>query len=179
MNEHEIVDPYKTTPPNPLPEQTPLAEPALWIGRYRVDRVLGKGGFGLVYLAHDEQLQRRVAIKVPHPHLLDRPETVQEYLNEARIVANLDHPHIVSVHDVGSTPEYPFFMVSKLFEGRTLAQKIQDELPGFAEPAELAATIVEALHYAPRKGLVHREVPPWAGGITHYSSSCSTWGTSE
>src|SRR4051794_12476751 len=70
------------------------------IGRYRVEKVLGQGGFGVVYLAHDEQLQRRVAIKVPR-----RAETVDAtvaaYLAEARSVACLDHPHIVPVFDVG------------------------------------------------------------------------------
>src|SRR5271170_5181725 len=65
------------------------------IGRYRVERVLGKGGFGIVYLAHDEQLQRPVAIKVPHRKLVDRPEAAAVYLTEARTVANLDHPNIV------------------------------------------------------------------------------------
>src|SRR5262245_14927992 len=82
------------------------------IGRYRVERVLGKGGFGLVYLAHDEQLQRLVAIKVPHRKFMHRPEEAEAYLTEARTVANLDHPHIVSVFDVGSTDAYPCYVVS-------------------------------------------------------------------
>ena len=73
------------------------------IGRYRITKVLGKGGFGLVYLAHDEQLDRLVAIKVPHAKLISKPEDAEAYLTEARTVANLDHPGIVPVHDVGST----------------------------------------------------------------------------
>src|SRR5215468_7490497 len=72
------------------------------IGRYRVERVLGEGGFGIVYLAHDEQLQRLVAVKVRHPQRVKTPEDGQAYLTEARTVANLDHPNIVPVHDVGS-----------------------------------------------------------------------------
>src|SRR4051794_38202835 len=72
------------------------------VGRYRVERLLGAGGFGLVYLAHDDQLQRPVAVKVPHRKLVDRPEAAQAYLAEARTVASLDHPHIVPVYDVGS-----------------------------------------------------------------------------
>ena len=74
------------------------------IGRYRVERILGKGGFGLVYLAHDEQLSRPVAIKVPHAQLLARPEDTELYVTEAQTVANLDHANIVPVYDVGSTP---------------------------------------------------------------------------
>ena len=62
------------------------------IGRYRIEKVLGKGGFGLVYLAHDDQLQRLVAIKVPHAKLVAQPEDAEAYLTEARTVANLDHP---------------------------------------------------------------------------------------
>src|SRR6516162_8470085 len=58
------------------------------IGRYRVERLLGQGGFGLVYLAHDDQLQRLVAIKVPHARLLARPEEADAYLTEARTVAS-------------------------------------------------------------------------------------------
>ena len=76
------------------------------IGRYRVERILGKGGFGLVYLAHDSQLQRLVAIKVPHPHRVVTSRDAETYLTEARTVASLDHPHIVPVYDVGSTDDF-------------------------------------------------------------------------
>lgn len=74
------------------------------IGRYRIERVLGKGSFGRVYLAHDDQLNRPVAIKVPHPDLISRPEDAKAYLVEARILASLDHPNILPVYDVGSNP---------------------------------------------------------------------------
>src|SRR3954469_9033662 len=80
------------------------------IGRYRIERVLGQGGFGLVYLAHDEQLSRPVAIKVPHPRLLIQTGDAEAYLAEARTVANLDHPSIVPVFDVGSTNQFPCFV---------------------------------------------------------------------
>src|SRR5262245_32251227 len=65
------------------------------IGRYRIERLLGEGGFGKVYLAHDDQLDRRVAIKVPHRQRVARPEDVAAYLAEARVLARLDHAHIV------------------------------------------------------------------------------------
>src|ERR1700675_2054828 len=84
--------------------QAPVGEPAK-IGRYQVIRLLGQGGFGRVYLAHDDDLNRPVAIKVPNPERVSRPEDVETYLNEARILASLDHPHIVPVHDVGRTDD--------------------------------------------------------------------------
>src|SRR5262249_22521219 len=82
----------------------PPADPAILpgrIGRYRIERLAGRGSFGLVYLAYDEQLDRHVAVKVPHARLVSRPDDTELYLTEARTVANLDHPHIVPVYDVG------------------------------------------------------------------------------
>jgi serine/threonine protein kinase/formylglycine-generating enzyme required for sulfatase activity len=130
------------------------------IGRYRIMKLLGKGGFGLVYLALDEQLHRSVAVKVPHPNLVARPEVADLYLAEARTVASLDHPHIVAVHDVGSTAEFPFFVVSKYVEGTDLATKLKDSRLSGQQAAELVATVAEALHYAHKQGLVHRDVKP-------------------
>ncbi len=70
------------------------------IGRYRIEKVLGQGGFGIVYLAQDEQLNRPVAVKVPHTALISKPDDADMYLTEARTVANLDHPNIAPVHDI-------------------------------------------------------------------------------
>jgi serine/threonine protein kinase len=130
------------------------------IGRYRVDRVLGEGGFGRVYLAHDDALRRLVAIKVPHRHRIAQPEDVEAYLAEARILASLDHPHIVPVHDVGRTEDGLCFVVSKFIEGTDLKQYIEQGRPPFPESAALVATVAEALHHAHRKGLVHRDIKP-------------------
>src|SRR6202051_944308 len=135
----------------PVPPVSALSTPTR-IGRYGIERVLGKGGFGLVYLAHDEQLQRLVAIKVPHRKLVDRPEDAEAYLTEARTVANLDHPNIVPVYDVGSTPDFPCFVVSKFIEGSTLRQRIKTNRPSVAHATELVATVAETLHYAHRQG---------------------------
>jgi serine/threonine protein kinase/formylglycine-generating enzyme required for sulfatase activity len=130
------------------------------IGRYRIERVLGQGGFGLVYLAHDDQLQRLVAIKVPHPERVERPEDAEAYLSEARTVANLDHPHIVPVYDVGSTPEFPCFVVVKYIDGTDLATRLKQSRLSLHETVELTATVAEALHHAHKQGLVHRDIKP-------------------
>jgi len=130
------------------------------IGRYRIEKILGQGAFGLVYLASDEQLQRLVAIKVPHRNLVARPEAAAAYLAEARTVANLDHPNIVPVHDVGSTPDCPFFVVSKYIDGTDLATRLEQSRLSLHDAVELAATVAEALQHAHKQGLVHRDIKP-------------------
>jgi serine/threonine protein kinase/formylglycine-generating enzyme required for sulfatase activity len=145
------------------PEQpeAPSADPVPpQIGRYRVERLLGEGGFGRVYLAHDDELHRPVAIKVPHRRRISQPEDVEAYLAEARVLAGLDHPLIVPVYDVGRTDDGLCFVVSKFIEGTDLKQKIREGRPPFTESADLVATVAEALHYAHTKGLVHRDIKP-------------------
>ncbi|HET6881413.1 MAG TPA: SUMF1/EgtB/PvdO family nonheme iron enzyme [Pirellulales bacterium] len=145
------------------PERAPFAPDESTpknIGRYRVERILGRGGFGLVYLAHDERLQRLVAIKVPHPQLVAKPEAAEAYLIEARTVANLDHPNIVPVHDVGSSEDYACFVVSKFIDGTDLATRLAQSRLNLHETVELVATVAEALHHAHKQGLVHRDVKP-------------------
>src|SRR5262249_31523435 len=127
MNDPNRTGPYQPATVAEVAPATPQR-----IGRYRVERVLGQGGFGLVYLAHDERLQRLVAVKVPHRTLVSRPEDAEAYLIEARTVANLDHPNIVPVYDVGSTEDCPCFVVSKFIEGSTLAQRIKANRPSVA-----------------------------------------------
>jgi serine/threonine protein kinase/formylglycine-generating enzyme required for sulfatase activity len=138
----------------------PTAAAPAHIDRYRVERVLGRGGFGLVYLAHDDQLRRPVAIKVPHPERVARPEDAEAYLSEARTVANLDHPHIVPVYDVGSTPDCPCYVVSKYIDGTDLATRLKQSRLSLHESLELVATVAEALHHAHKQGLVHRDIKP-------------------
>ena len=143
--------PAKEPPPEKHPEQ---------IGRYRVEKLLGKGGFGKVYLGYDHRLKRQVAIKVPHRKFVSRPEDAGIYLEEARTAASLDHRHIVSVYDADSDHAHPFFCVSPYIEGTTLAKKVQEGTFSYHEAAELVATIAEALHYAHSKGVFHRDIKP-------------------
>ncbi len=130
------------------------------VGRYRIESILGDGGFGRVYLAYDEELQRTVAVKVPHVDRIRRPEDVEAFLEEARNLARLDHPHIVPVYDFGRTDNGLCYVVSKVIEGNDLGKVIRSGRPPFHESAKLIATIAEALHHSHGKGLVHRDVKP-------------------
>ena len=130
------------------------------IGRYSVVRRLGKGGFGQVFLAYDEDLDRLVAIKVPHLERVSQPEDIEAYLEEARIVANLDHPNIVPVYDVGRTSDGLCFVVSKFIEGDDLATLLEGKRLDWPESVELVAKVALALHYAHTRGLVHRDIKP-------------------
>ena len=93
-------------------DEHPQGDPPI-IGRYRIVRRLGQGGFGRVYLAQDDDLDRPVAIKVPSPGRVSGPDDVEQYLREARALARLDHPRIVPVHDVGRTDGGLCYVVSK------------------------------------------------------------------
>ena len=145
--------------PHPQSAAAPADHPER-IGRYRIEKVLGKGGFGLVYLAYDEQLDRPVAVKVPHAEVISQRENAEAYLAEARTVANLDHPNIVPVYDVGSTDDVPCYFVSKYIEGTDLSTKLKTHRFNHREAAELLATVAQALHHAHTQGLVHRDVKP-------------------
>ncbi len=138
----------------------PIAANPRQIDRYRIDRLLGTGGFGRVYLAYDSSLERSVAVKVPHPELVSRQENADVYLAEARTVAILDHPNIVPVHDVGGTEDFSCYIVSKYVDGTNLATTIRKQQLSIVEAVELVATIADALHYAHTRGVVHRDVKP-------------------
>jgi formylglycine-generating enzyme required for sulfatase activity len=141
----------------PAGESTPLPER---IGRYRVLRVLAEGGFGRVYQAHDEQLARDVAIKLPQGHRISDAADLQLYLNEARMAAGLDHPAIVPVYDVGRTEDGHWYVVSKLILGRDLASRIRESRFPPREAARLTLAVADALYHAHAHGLVHRDIKP-------------------
>jgi serine/threonine protein kinase len=133
--------------------------PRLLADRYRLEALIGVGGFGRVYRAFDAWLERPVAVKVPR---VDRPVSggeVDQCRMEARKVARLRHPHIVPVHDVGRDGSN-CFIVSEWIEGTNLTATIRTGRPDYREAARIVAEVADALEHAHRAGYVHRDIKP-------------------
>ena len=140
-------------------EEKPWPELPRTLGRYRLDELIGTGGFGQVWKGFDPELQRVVALKVPRPDRISSPDQAQKFLEEARKVAQLKHPGIVPVHDVGRDGEW-FFIVSDFIEGENLAERILRNRPGWEESARLVADAAEILQHAHQQGFIHRDIKP-------------------
>jgi eukaryotic-like serine/threonine-protein kinase len=134
--------------------------PLSYIGRYRIIRILGEGGFGRVHLAHDAELDRDVAIKVPRYRHGSRFLDIESYLKEARVIARLSHPNIVPVYDVGRTQDEQYYIVSKYMEGGDLAARLGRGRLAYAEAAKLIAVVCDALHYSHSHDVFHRDIKP-------------------
>src|SRR5688572_13133689 len=116
------------------------------IAHFELHERLGMGGFGTVWKAHDTELDRAVAIKIPRAGLRS-PEEVEEFLHEARVAARLRHPHIVNVHEIGKDGD-TFYIVSDLVDGVSLAKYKESRKLTHRETAELLVTVCDALHFA-------------------------------
>ena len=127
------------------------------LGRYRLDTLIGAGGYGQVWKGFDPELQRTVAIKIPRSGRLGSAKRTVKFLDEARKVAQLRHPGIVSVHDVGSDGDYSF-IVSEFIDGSNLAE-FREKLP-WQDAVRLVAKLADALQHAHAKGFVHRDIKP-------------------
>ncbi|MFW6171542.1 MAG: protein kinase domain-containing protein [Planctomycetota bacterium] len=135
--------------------------PGSMIGRYEVRRMLGTGAFAVVYLAWDAQLNREVAIKVPHRFLLSSPAARQRFLDEARTVAGLRHPGIVTLFDVATLPEDgTVYLVMQYVAGDSLRQRLQSGPLPPQQAGRIAAGVADAMAAAHRVGVFHRDLKP-------------------
>ncbi|HKP29640.1 MAG TPA: serine/threonine-protein kinase [Gemmatimonadales bacterium] len=141
------------------PSEDFLQLQAALAGEYSLQRELGRGGMGVVYLARDVHLDRDVAIKVLPPHL-GSDEARERFLREARTAAGLSHPHIVPIHRVGEAGGFVFFVMSYV-EGETLGERLRSRGPlPHGEAARVLREVAWALAYAHGRGVVHRDVKP-------------------
>lgn len=130
------------------------------IGHYRIETLIGTSPAGqVVYLAFDEQLDRKVTIKAPSPGRIPPPEEAERLLSDASRLATISHPQIVTVSDFGSTEEVSYFMVSRYIES-DLRRRLNESWPSHADAAKLMAKVAEILHFIHKQGIVHRDVKP-------------------
>ncbi len=129
------------------------------ISHYEVIEKLGEGGMGVVYKARDTRLNRLVAIKVLPPERVADPERKRRFVQEAKSASALNHPHIITIHDIGSENGTDFIAMEYL-EGKTLGQMIPPKGMAPREALNYAVQIADALAAAHSKGIVHRDVKP-------------------
>ncbi len=140
-------------------EPPSLLEPGTEVGAYRIDRILGRGGMGVVYLAHDTRLHRPVALKSLPPHLFRDERMHARLRQEARAAAALAHPAIATVYaleEIGGQ----LFIASEYLEGRTLREEMTAGRVDQARAVAIATEIATALTAAHERGIVHRDLKP-------------------
>jgi serine/threonine protein kinase len=138
---------------------TPAAR--LRIGKYEIVRLLGRGGMGAVYQALDPVLEREVALKVMLPETAGDPEQKQRFEREARAVARLSHPSVVTVFDLGYHTDGSPYIVMELLRGQDLLARVRKEPPlSLKEKLTIVAQVLDGLGHAHKAGIVHRDVKP-------------------
>ncbi len=129
------------------------------VGAYKIIEQLGQGGMATVYKAYHAALDRYVALKVLHPDLNGDSTFTARFQREARLIAKLEHPHIVPVHDFAEYNQYPY-LVMKFIEGETLSARLKRSPLTSAEINDVVDAVGSALAYAHEQGVLHRDVKP-------------------
>ncbi len=152
------------------------------LGSFQLLERVGVGGFGTVWRAFDVRLNRIVALKVPHPHVIESNEDIARFFREVRAAAQLRHPGIVTVHEVPVLDGLPV-MVCDFVTGTSLRELMATRRLAHGTVAELVARIADALDYAHSMGAIHRDIKPGnimldpdaVGPITHGGKSSTLW----
>jgi eukaryotic-like serine/threonine-protein kinase len=148
------------THPVPAPDRLFLDFQAAVAGRYSLERELGRGGMGVVYLAREVRLDRPVAIKLLPPSKATDPKLRERFLREARTAAKLSHPNVIPIHAVEEIGEFVFFAMAYV-EGETLTERVRRRGPlPPSEAARVLRDVAWALAYAHGQGVIHRDVKP-------------------
>ena len=134
--------------------------PGTKIDHFQVDCELGRGGAGVVYLAQDTRLSRKVAIKVLPPEFVDNPQFLHRWKREARLLASLNHPNIATIHEELEEAEGTSYLVLEYVEGETLRERIDRDGLSVEQALATAIQIAEAMSAAHEKGVIHRDLKP-------------------
>jgi eukaryotic-like serine/threonine-protein kinase len=130
-------------------------------GKYRLGKILGRGGMGAVFESVHEWTGRAVAVKVLSHEHVENPEAAERFLREARVVAGLKHPNVVDVLDLGEEPDRTVFMVLELLEGESFGRMLyREKTLSFERAAEVLVPVMRAVAYAHGRNVVHRDIKP-------------------
>src|SRR6185436_20809490 len=132
-------------------------QPGQTIGAYRIIHQIGQGGMATVYKAYHAAMDRYVALKVLPRQLAESQEFTGRFQQEARIIANLEHPHILPVHDYGEADGITY-LVMRFMDAGTLKEKMQAGALPLKEVDRLFSQLADALEYAHTKGVIHRDL---------------------
>jgi len=162
---YDVSDGFLDVPPDELAATALLEEAGggsligKSVGRYQVLSVIGTGGMGTVYLAHDPRLNRKVALKVLPRHLTKDQGRVGRFRREARAASALNHPNIVTIYEMEEA-DGVHFIVTEYVEGTTLRQRLSNRPLNPDEALNLALQVAGALSIAHRRGIIHRDIKP-------------------
>ena len=137
-----------------------LQDGECYLGRFELVEELGSGSFGYVFRAIDPELDRTVAVKIQRAGAIASSQEKQLFLREARNVARLKHPSIVSLFETGETDDGVCYLVTEFVDGRTLASCIEDSELDYFAAADIMMRLTLAVHYAHQEGIVHRDLKP-------------------
>lgn len=142
-----------------IAEAPPALVAGQLVGHYKIIKPLGKGGMGEVYLAGDTKLDRKVALKLLPTEFTNNKELLRRFIQEARAASSLNHPNIITIHEIGQT-DGTHYIATEFIDGLTLKQQMRQRRLEFAEVLDISIQVANALEAAHGAGLVHRDIKP-------------------